>query len=199
MKLFRTGILFLALIIILSGCTSAAHKQLEAEIEQIKLKARGGVAENKAIHIKAFLTVATDSDSMDEKTYNYVLEHPEWFPAVDHLSRSEVKAQVNDRVTYDDLLHNITAYVNTLVELEGTVYEIFEIDTVLEVVSDINLVDTSGNVISGIYIDTIDTIEKGDNVIIRGLPLTMMPVDKTDGETANRLFFAISSIEKNSE
>lgn len=133
---------------------------------------------------------------IDEKTYNYIVDHQELFPAVTANSKKTAKEQTNPDITTRHLFKNITPYLDTMVEVSGYVVEIQEEETDYGTLAEIHIIDDNDNSIVGVYNNSTGDILDEDYVTLGGVPTVIYSFENVGGGTTNAILLAVSTIKK---
>lgn len=138
----------------------------------------------------------TDGGEMDEKTYKYIVDHYELFPAVTAESKKNAASQVDASITSKHLFKNIKPYIDKMVEVNGYVVQIQEEEIEIGTVAEIHILDDNGNSIIGEYMNSTGDILDGDVVTMRGVPTIQYSFDNIGGGTTNAILLTVSTIKK---
>lgn len=138
-----------------------------------------------------------ENEHLDEKTYQYIVEHHELFPAVTPATKNAAKAAVNSKITTRHLFKNITPYLNKMVKVSGEVVQVQEEETDIGTIANVHIMDDNGNSIIGIYMGSTGDILDGDRVTLRGVPSLSYSFQNVGGGTTLAIMLTVSTIQKN--
>lgn len=113
---------------------------------------------------------------LDERTYNYLVDHNELFPALTPESKKAAKTELDKS--------NTTPYLDKMIEVSGYVVEITkeQIDA-NTTIAEIHIIDENDNSIVGAYFSSTGDILDDDYVTIRGVPTAQYYFDNVSGGT----------------
>lgn len=138
-----------------------------------------------------------EDGAIDPKTYNYIIEHNELFPATNAQSKKAAGAEVDSKITSRHLFKNITPYLDKMVEVSGYVVEVTEEEIAQgTTLAEIHIIDENDNSIVGIYASSTGDILDGDIVTMRGVPTAQYAFDNVSGGTTNAVLLTVSSVKK---
>ncbi|GAE04305.1 hypothetical protein JCM10914_345 [Paenibacillus sp. JCM 10914] len=142
------------------------------------------------------VTEVVGDESIHEKTYNYILDHYELFPAVSEETYLASKQKVDSNVTSRQLLKNLNPYLNQMIEVSGVVIDITE-EEIRQgiIVTEIHIVDDYDNSYVGFYAGATGDIYEEDFVTIRGVPTSLYYFDNISGGTTISILLGVSTIE----
>lgn len=133
---------------------------------------------------------------IDEKTYNYIVEHRDLFPAGTVELKKEAESLVDSSVSSKHIFKNITPYFESMIKVSGYVVQISEEETDIGTVAEIHIIDDNDNSMIGIYLGSTGDILDGDYVTMRGVPTTIYSFDNVGGGITNAVLLAASTIQK---
>ena len=178
-----------------------AEKEEKEAIAQKKTEEKASAKENSqetyaANAMSLIVPHLAENTTIDEKTYNYLVDHYELFPAVTSESKSAAKAEVDASITTRHLLKNIKPYLDKMVTVSGFVEEIEEEETEIGTIASIHIIDDNDNSVVGVFMDSTGDILDGDNVTMTGVPTMVYSFDNVSGGTTVAILFTVSTIQK---
>ncbi len=179
-------------------------KQELAEKEEAEKKEQEALASQEAPEQEEVLvadvmnTIAYyySGAELDEKTYNYIIDHNNLFPATTIELKKEAESLVDTEVTSRHIFKNITPYLEKMIKVSGYVAQIEEDETDIGTVAEIHIIDENGNSMIGIYFGSTGDILDGDFVTMRGVPSAIYSFDNISGGITNAVLLAASTIQK---
>ncbi|MGN1317680.1 MAG: zinc-ribbon domain-containing protein [Lachnospirales bacterium] len=136
--------------------------------------------------------------TISDKAKAFLTEHPNLFPAKAYI---DCQDYITWSVEYKHLAKNAANYGDKLIEIYGTISQIWELSTDVtglnDTVSVINMSDYNGDRFFVFYYGSLDIYE-GDNITMTGLPLDMGSYTNTIGGSTNCAVIAGTYIQKES-
>ncbi|EFU38769.1 hypothetical protein PVOR_28494 [Paenibacillus vortex V453] len=158
----------------------------------------GFTEENIFAEMMAYIIPTEIEDgALDEKTYNYIIQHHQLFPAVTPEDQKSAKAEVDPTITSRHLLKNLNPYLDKMMEVSGYVIDITEeeLDGGITI-AEIHIIDDNDNSIVGFYANSTGDILEDDYVTLRGVPATYYSFDNISGGTTISILLGVSTIDK---
>ena len=137
-----------------------------------------------------------DGETLDPKSYDYLVAHANLFPATTAEAKKEAARLVDKNVSSRHLFKNINPYLDTMVTVSGYVLEITEEESAYGTIAFIHIIDENDNSITGIYNNETGDILDGDDVTLRGVPISSFSFDNVGGGTTNAILLATSTVQK---
>ncbi|MEK3786944.1 hypothetical protein [Paenibacillus sp. FSL K6-1230] len=137
-----------------------------------------------------------DGETLDPKSYDFLVAHADLFPATTAEAKKEAAKLVDKNVSSRHLFKNINPYLDTMVTVSGYVLEITEEESAYGTIAFIHIIDENDNSITGIYNNETGDILDGDDVTLRGVPVTNYSFDNLGGGTTNAILLATSTVQK---
>ncbi|GGH16982.1 hypothetical protein [Paenibacillus segetis] len=177
--------------------TAVEKKEKEAKKAEEQAKLQEASKKTRTAEMMKMLVPYLDEDKvLNEKTYNYIVDHYELFPALTTDSKIAAKAEVDDNITARHLFKNITPYLDKMVMISGYVLRIKEAETAMGTVADIQVIDENTNSIYGIYMNSTGDILDGDFVTMIGVPTGLSSMKNLGGGTTSFVILTVSTITK---
>lgn len=177
-----------------------AEKEEAQKKEEEALEAQQAAAQEqeKVLAAEVMNNIASyySGSVLDEKTYNYIVDHSNLFPAGTVELKKEAESLVDSNVTSRHIFKNISPYLEKMIKVSGYVVQIEEEETDFGTVAEIHILDDNGNSMIGIYLGSTGDILDGDYVIMRGVPTVVYSFDNIGGGTTNAVLIATSTIQK---
>ncbi|WP_410772465.1 hypothetical protein [Fontibacillus sp. BL9] len=175
----------------------AAEKEAEAAAAEEQAAQEASPEETQTAEaMRTIISYYVDGEDIDEKTYNYIVDHHELFPAVTPETKKAAAAEVDPNVTTRHIIKNINPYLDKMVEISGYVVQIQEEETDIGTVAEIHIMDENENSIVGEYMNSTGDILDGDFVTLRGVPTTLYSFENVSGGTTNAILLTVSTIQK---
>ncbi|WP_017811443.1 hypothetical protein [Paenibacillus shenyangensis] len=133
---------------------------------------------------------------MSQQTYDYITAHPNQFPATTTADKQEVKNAVDSSVTSRHMFKNVAPYLDKMVTVSGNVVEVSEEETEMGTVAFVHLTDEYDNSVTGVYLGSTGDLLDGDDVTVRGVPVTTYSFENVGGGTTNAVMLALSTVQK---
>lgn len=137
-----------------------------------------------------------DQGEMTQQTYDYITSHANQFPAKTSADKQEVKKAVDSSVTSRHLFKNVAPYLDTMVTVSGNVIEVSEEESEMGTVAFVHLMDEYDNSVTGVYLGSTGDLLDGDDVTVRGVPVTTYSFENVGGGTTNAVMLALSTVQK---
>lgn len=158
----------------------------------------GFTEENLFAEMMAYIIpTEIENGALDEKTYNYIIQHHKLFPALTPETQKSAKAEVDSTITSRHLLKNLNPYLDKMMEVSGYVVDITEeeLDGGITI-AEIHIIDDNDNSIVGFYANSTGDILEDDYVTLRGVPATYYSFDNISGGTTISILLGVSTLEK---
>ncbi|MCJ8011912.1 hypothetical protein MUG84_09175 [Paenibacillus sp. KQZ6P-2] len=180
----------------LSG-TAAATEPEKASTDGAAVTANPGTGEVTFadVMVKLVPTITENDGEMTEKTYNYIVAHSDLFPALTPESKKTAMSLVDANITTRHLFKNVTPYLDKMVQVTGSVVEVYEEETEIGTLAAIHVLDNNGKSVLGWYMNSTGDILEGDDVTMYGLPTSIFSFDNGGG-TTNALLMSVSTVQK---
>lgn len=133
---------------------------------------------------------------IDPKTYNYLVDHVDLFPALTAETKKAASKEVDSTITSRHLFKNINPYLDKMVKVTGSVVQIQEEETDYGTVATVHIMDDNGNSMIGYYNNSTGDILDGDDVTMRGVPTATYSFENIGGGTTIAILMAISTVQK---
>lgn len=143
-----------------------------------------------------FVPQLIEGGQIDSKAYDFLVEHPDLFPAVTAENKKEASKLVDSKITSRHLMKNITPYLNKMIKVTGTAIQVQEFETDAGTMAQVHIMDEFGNSLIGIYNNSTGDILDGDDVTMRGLPTAVYSFQNIGGGTTNAVLLTVSTIQK---
>ncbi|GAA0386651.1 hypothetical protein [Paenibacillus motobuensis] len=174
-----------------------AEKGKEAEeIESSNTSKANSKKTEIADIMKLIVPELIEGGQLNEKTYNYLVDHSELFPAVTAKTKKTAESEADASITTKHLFKNINPYLDKMVTISGYVIDIEEEEADYGTIADIHIMDEYGNSVVGIYLSSTGDILEDDYVTMTGVPTEIYSFDNISGGVTNAVFFTVSTIEK---
>lgn len=174
-----------------TGTTAPKEK---AEQPATEVGAQQSDFANALVDIVPSLT--DDQGELQQVTYDFITDHPNLFPAEESEDRQEADDLVDSSVTSRHLFKNVDPYLDTMVMVKGSTIEVNEEETSLGTVAFVHITDEYDNSVTGVYFGSTGDLLDGDEVTLRGVPVTTYSFDNVGGGTTNAVLLALSTVEK---
>lgn len=174
-----------------TGTTEASNSTAASNTENVTDQTR--TAEMMAYIVPNII----EGGAIDEKTYKYIVDHPDLFPALTSASKKAARAEVDQSITSRHLFKNATPYLDKMVEVSGYVVEITEEQVDQNTtLAQVHILDDNDNSIVGVYVNSTGDILDGDYVTMRGVPTAQYYFDNVSGGTTNAILLTVSTLQK---
>ncbi|SEB28069.1 hypothetical protein [Paenibacillus sp. 276b] len=177
-----------------------AAEESKAEVETVAAEANTEPQEQQSAVTAEMMSVVVpnlvEGGSVDQKTYDYLVEHADLFPATSAETKKAATKEVDSKITSRHLFKNITPYIDKMVKVSGSVVQVQEEETDFGTVASIHIVDENGNSLIGYYNNSTGDILDGDDVTMRGVPTAVYSFDNISGGTTNSILLAVSTVQK---
>ncbi|MEF2964633.1 hypothetical protein V3851_02225 [Paenibacillus sp. M1] len=165
------------------------------DVEQASANEQAFSEETLAADIMDTLTLSYTGGELDQKTYDYIVEHSELFPAGSAELKNKAESEVDVSITSRHLFKNVAPYLDKMVKVSGYVVQIQEEETDVGTIAEIHIMDENDNSIVGIYNGSTGDILDGDFVTMRGVPTSLYSFDNIGGGTTNAVLLAVSTVQ----
>lgn len=177
-----------------------AEKEEAEKKEQETIEAQEAAAKEQekvaAAEVMNQIALYYSGAELEEKSYNYIVDHSNLFPAGTVELKKEAESLVDSNVTSRHIFKNISPYLEKMIKVSGDIVEIEEEETDFGTVSEIHIIDDNDNSVIGIYLGSTGDILDGDFVTMRGVPTVVYSFDNIGGGTTNAVLLAASTIQK---
>ncbi len=141
-------------------------------------------------------SLTDDQGQLQQVTYDFIAAHPNLFPAKESADRQEANKLVDSSVTSRHLFKNVNPYLDKMVTVKGSTIEVNEDESPLGTVAFVHIMDEYDNSVTGVYLGSTGDLLDGDEVTLRGVPVTTYSFDNVGGGTTNAVLLALSTVQK---
>lgn len=147
---------------------------------------------------QAFLELTNQQLTLHDKTYKFINEHVESFPAIFDEAMNFVKNQSTSNYTYSVLTNSFETYTEQFLRLTGTVVQVEQDYNTASSYTHVHMQDSQGNLYVGhlLFNVTEEPIEVGDAITAYGTPVGQFESVLTSGATVKLPLFALTHIEE---
>lgn len=173
-----------------------AEKEAAEKKETEKDEEKPTVTAKMANFMAFYIPQLVEGSQIDTKTYDFLVEHPELFPAITAETKKEASKLVDSKVTSRHLMKSITPYLDKMIKVTGTAIQVQEFETDAGTMAQVHIMDDFGNSVIGIYNNSTGDILDGDNVTLRGVPTAVYSFENIGGGTTNAILLSASTVQK---
>lgn len=177
-----------------------ANEQNEAKVETASTETNVESEEQKTAVTAEMMSLVVpnlvEGGTIDPKTYDYLVEHADLFPATTAETKKAASKEVDNKITSRHLFKNINPYLDKMVKVTGTVVQVQEEETDFGTVATIHIMDENGSSMIGYYNNSTGDILDQDDVTMRGVPTASYSFENIGGGTTNAILLAVSTVQK---
>lgn len=133
-------------------------------------------------------TVAARPYSLSDTSISFLSDHPSFFPYDAANPVEDIRLFVDTSIEYKMLTKNITKYEASLISMTGlSVIQIFEATFWGNMTTEINAMDTQGNVLTIYYKGELPDVFEQSVINLIGLPVALSGYDNVSGGVTNTI------------